>query len=580
MAPLSKVISLQHFSPSMIVLIHLAAPLHHPPGDHFKDFDDEANLIGSLHLDADDEPRRMGATSRANSVRFDESANQGHWSHASRSSMDFMPRSTSSLGGIPMNERTSSHKSDGRASSVHSVRSAASGRASSLNLDTSYGLADPSRSPPETPGLAPGLLILGSVPSIIRCWMNTDFKHNSLLYAAICSASHKSYVDIRLLRDLGFEERICDSPTRGRTIELPVYFPEAVPHPTSSRSSSPAPQVPALTVEFNIVSQSIDNECPSIQVFIGSDTLRTHNADIMFSTNSMTVYDDDQCKLSIPLVRPENEAVFNTLYTAGGPVASHPSTVNSNDKIAQEHSSLNGLGQKRGDEVEAVKAGAATTAAAIPSAGRYRPPGLVTAESRSSSPKGSHDNTPAPEEEVMQLETADARPSLSLADVSADIKEDTAGTPAPQSAQSQGSPAIWSNWRRETPSQNSQFDWTGTGNKRQESGYQRRDTGIKVLKPMKAASRSVSGSIGTSAPPADGKSRFFDDGKRRGPLDGGAGNGEERKSAAPSLSRKASSTKENQQSTGAGMESVTKTRTNPVGGASAFSWLNSGGSKS
>ena len=142
-----------------------------------------------------------------------------------------------------MNERTASHKSEGRASSVHSIRSAASGRAS-LNLDTAYGLGDSGRSPMEHPGLAPGLALLGSVPAIIRCWMNTNFKHDALLYAAVCTGSFKSFLDMRLIRKLGFEEQV-NAGDDESTIKLPVYFPEAVHHPASSRSSSPAPQLPS-----------------------------------------------------------------------------------------------------------------------------------------------------------------------------------------------------------------------------------------------------------------------------------------------------------------------------------------------
>ena len=210
--------------------------------------------MSSLHLDAEDEPRsRMSATSRANSVRFDETANQNHFSHSSRPSMDLMSRTSSGLGGFSLNERTASHKSEGRASSAHSIRSAASGRAS-LNLDTTYGLGDYGRSPMEHPGLAPGLAWLGSVPAIIRCWMNTNFKHDALLYAAVCTGSFKSFLDMRLVRKLGFEEHV-NTGDDGSTIKLPVYFPEAVHHPASSRSSSPAPQLPALTVDFQVVSK-------------------------------------------------------------------------------------------------------------------------------------------------------------------------------------------------------------------------------------------------------------------------------------------------------------------------------------
>ena len=55
-------------------------PVSQPPGDAFSGFDDQSsNLVGSLHLDADEEPRRVSAASRANSVRFDETANQAHW---------------------------------------------------------------------------------------------------------------------------------------------------------------------------------------------------------------------------------------------------------------------------------------------------------------------------------------------------------------------------------------------------------------------------------------------------------------------------------------------------------------------
>ncbi|KAL1305867.1 hypothetical protein AAFC00_004017 [Neodothiora populina] len=562
--------------PSVLSGTPQQAALHHPPSDHFKDFDDEANLIGSLHLDADDEPRRMGATSRANSVRFDESANQGHWSHASRSSMDFLPRSTSSLGGIAMNERTSSHKSDGRASSVHSVRSAASGRASSLNLDTAYALPDTLRSSPlDTPGLAPGLLLLGSVPAIIRCWMNTDFKHNALLYAAICSASHKSHVDLRLLRKLGFEDRIVDTSSGGRTIDLPVYFPEAVPHPTSSRPSSPAPQVPTLTVEFNVVDGGTnEKEARSIQVFIGSDTLRLHNADVMFSTNSVCLYDDEQCRLSIPLVRPEDETVFNSLQTTGRGLQSASNAGRSEQAAEQEYTSLNGLRQKQAYNSE-------PTSVDTPLSAKYRAPGVIAAESRTSSSRDSHGNAPPPEDETSAGATGGRQNSLGSNNTLTENKENAAETGSPNVTAAQGAPATWGSWRRDTPSQITQSEWSGS-NKNQDSGYQRRDTGIKVLKPMKTSSRTISTSA-SSPSTSEGKSRFFDEGKRRGALESMQSAGMERRTSAapPSLSRKSSSSaRENQAPAGVGIETVTKTRTNPVGGASAFSWLNSGGSKS
>ncbi|GAB7348787.1 hypothetical protein MBLNU459_g7510t1 [Dothideomycetes sp. NU459] len=492
--------------PSVLSGTPQQVPLHQPPSDEFKDFDDESsNLIGSLHLDADEEPRRMGATSRANSVRFDESANQGHWAHASRSSLDFMPRSTSSLGGLPMNERTSSHKSEGRASSVHSVRSAASGRASSLNLDSGYGLADSTRSPIDTPIIAPGLLLLGSVPAIIRCWMNTNFKHNALLYAAVATASYKSHIHLRLVQGLGFEDRIIDSPSGGKSIELPIYFPEAVPHAASSRSSSPAPQVPTLTAEFDVVEHGHDaDDVKSIKIFLGSDLLRAHSADVLFSSNTLTLYDDDQCKLSIPLVRPENEASFNCLHTTSGPVPlALPQSEDAEVRSAQH---LNGLGQNAIDPVTT-----STHRGPSPPTGRYRAPGVIAAGSGEASPKLS-DEGRSSSDQPSSRDNATSRPSLGYLSIQSEGKDPApeAGSTQSTPAQAATSPAIWSSWRREAPSQGSQADLFGSG-KKQEAGYQRRDTGIKVLKPAKPISRTVSGTGTASPSPADSKSRFFDE---------------------------------------------------------------------
>ncbi|KEQ89512.1 hypothetical protein M438DRAFT_330506 [Aureobasidium pullulans EXF-150] len=501
-----------------------------PPIHHLKDFDDEpANLIGSLHLDPDEEPRRMGATSRANSVRFDESANQGHWAHASRSSIDFLPRSTSSLAGLGMTERTSSHKSDGRASSVHSVRSAASGRASSINLDTGYA------SPVDTPVIAPGLLILGPVPAIVRCWLNTNFKHDALLYAAVSSASYKSQIDERLVQYLDLEDCVVESASGSRLLALPVYFAEAVPLPTSARPSSPAPQVPSATVEFNVLTNTqTDVYSKAIQIVIGSDVLRSRGADILFSSNSMTLFDDDQCKLSIPLVRPESESTFNSLFIS----SMQPPKLQ--EMVREEQTQLNGLGQN--DMSTTVNDMVyEDELSSRPANEVLQQPMEITADDEI--PSRSRQHTPAPR--VVRLEN----------------KDSAASTQASPSAPPISSPSIWSNWRRETSSQNT---GTGTGSattKPKDSGYQRRDAGIKVLRPTRTISRTFSSGSVASTPAADGKSRYFDEGKKRG-QDTVAGD-------EKPLSRRPTGDGEVEMTT-------SKTRSNPAGGASAFSWLHSG----
>jgi hypothetical protein len=540
--------------------------------------------MSSLHLDAEEEPRSRGngAASRANSVRFDETANQNHFSHSSRPSMDYLPRAGSGLGGLSMNERTTSHKSEGRASSVHSMRSAASGRANSLNFESTYGMGDSARSPLDTPVLAPGLLLLGSVPAIIRCWMNTNFKHDALLYAAVCTGSYKSYLDIRLIQKLGFEGDIVRDDDGAPTVELPVYFPEAVPHPTSSRSSSPAPQLPTLTVNFSVVdASSYEGDTKAIQIFIGSDTLREHSADIMFSSNSLTLFDDERSKLSIPLVRPENEASFKSLYVSSG-----KSMSTSQPKVeSRDIAYLNGMGQ---DSSGASIASA--TASPLPSA-KYRVPGTSTAEPLSveatRSGAASSDTASRP----VSRQSGTSRPMLNPINTQAEgvTMESIAQTPTQLPTQRTASnPATSSNWRRDAPQSlasasaasqpTNTLDWANAGKARQDpvaasSAYQRKDTGIKVLKP-KSASRTFSGTstAPSTASPADGRSRFFDDGIRRsgGGSDAKTVDGERGMASAVVTSSSPASA-------AGGNLAPPKTRSNPVGGASAFSWLNSGG---
>lgn len=527
--------------------IWLIVALHHPPPEHFSSFDDHSNtLIGNLQLDADDEPRRMGATSRANSVRFDETANQGHWAHASRSSVDLIPRTGSGLGGHLMTERSYSHKSDGRQSSAgHSVHSATSGRANSLGLDTAYGL---SHSPLDPPGLAPGLFVLGSVPAIIRCWLNTNFKHDALLYAAVCCGSYTSYLDIRLIDRLGFRDEVVQDEEGLRKIKLAVYLPEAIPLTASSRSNSPAPQLPSLTVEFTVVERNEDECDPkAIQIFIGSDMLRAHNADILFSSNTLTLFDNDRSKLRIPLVRPEEERTFKSLFaTSGSPNVQkrHPEPIKMAHSTAPEapktpekaHSVLN--------DQQHVSASA-----------ELNDGGVAV---------GSDDGASIGRQSLEQ------RPSLGLLTNRTESKEGSDPSPATSSAARSGaSPAIWSNWRRDGEKTNT-MDWANAS-KNASANYQRRDTGIKVLKPAKAGIRTLSSSNTLSSSPVTGQSRFFDEGRRRTSTTSGSEAGDAQFKRAVSVEKTQSLVKEN-------MPTLTKPRSaNPVGGASAFAWLNNGG---
>ncbi|ORY02563.1 hypothetical protein BCR34DRAFT_80653 [Clohesyomyces aquaticus] len=518
-------------------------PLQQPTAEHFSHFDDHSsNLIGNLQLDADDEPRRIGTTSRANSVRFDETANHGHWAHASRSSLDLIPRTGSGMGGHLMSERSYSHKSDGRQSSAgHSVHSATSGRANSL---TGFGLNPPL----EPPGLAPGLFILGPVPAIIRCWLNTNFKHDSLLYAAVCSGSYTSYLDIGLIDGLGFRDQITTHDDGSRKIKLSVYLPEAIPVSVSSRSHSPAPQLPSLGVDFTVIERNEVSDTKSIQVFLGSDMLRTHNADILFSSNQLTLYDDDQVKIQIPLVRPEDERTFKSLYITSGSLSASRSEPTPGKPLH----ALSDTGTTGGDS---------TTGGAL-----ERPATGTTKSNGSARTPSSDDGGSAGRRSLEQ------RPFLGLSTNRTEAKNATESSPASAAPRSGTSPGIWGNWRRDT-------DKSGAGTVEgvdpigSTGSYQRRDTGIKVLKPTtKSGTRTMSTSISqTSSPATTGQSRFFDEGRRRTSNADGSEAGEPQ----PMLKRSVSGEKAKENP-----PALTKTRSaNPVGGASAFAWLNTGGSK-
>ena len=452
-------------------------PVQQPPADAFSGFDDQStHLIGSLHLDADEEPRRVGATSRANSVRFDESANQGHWSQLARSSLD-LPRSASSLSSHPMMERTFSHKSDGRQSSAgHSVHSAAS-RANSLRLDALNGLPASEEQP-----VAPGLLILGTVPAIVRCWLTTKFVNSTLLYAAFCTGSYVSSISLHVVEKLGLCDKMRRLEDGSQSIELQVYLPEAVVRSQSSVSSSSAHSVPCVTVDFHVVPGCQGDE-KSTRVILGSDVLRAHAADIFLSSNTVQLFDDDHAKISVPLVRPEDRQAFSSLRTVFSDAAQN-----------------------------------------APAAG--------PAEGECAEPVG--DDVPA-------KHSTDSKAPVHDPSLSADVGETSrAGNAVPPRS---ASPAGWApSWRRD-PDKPTEWAKLSSSAAPPNNSYQRRETGIKVLRPGgRTAARAFSANGGQPG-------RYFDDGRTRG-SNGDAGS-------------KAGLEKKDGKLPGE----------NPVGTGSAFSWL-------
>ncbi|KAJ5751999.1 ubiquitin carboxyl-terminal hydrolase 19 [Penicillium odoratum] len=471
--------------PSSLGGSFLTEPAYNSPPEPFKGFDQGHHPgmhSSAMGLDGDEEPRR--GASRANSVRFDESAIHGY-GQASRSNTELPLRTGSGMGSFPMTERSLSHRSDGRLSS--SGNSHHSARTNSLGLDTSRYLGSSYGSSPITP--PPGWAILGPVPSIIRCWLTTTFSNETLLYAVVCSGSYMSTLGTSIIRKLGLEESVVHEDGK-RYVKVPVHLTEASIHQASSRSGSPDPQVPTLTVKFLVC--DTDTADGSIEVIIGSDVLRNHSADILLSKDKIVMFDDERNLVSIPLVRPEKEAAFKTLLTAPRQIQINHDSVESHESAVNGKETVGVIGQPN---VPCQSTSAPTsTHVSVSEADEEKKPRL-------------QESTPTHTE---------PHPTAATHDTAATTKSEAAG--------------VWNSWRRPKPEPIA-TDKTASGRP------------MKILRPMKLSTRAASY---TPAPvvPTEHAENTAPHSASRTSFDG---------------------------------STTSLTATNPVGGASAFGWLNSSG---
>jgi len=551
--------------------------------DDFTDDDDEQshNLLGSLQLEADGEPVRRGA-SRANSVRFDVSALQGsNWAHSSRNSGDFGPiRPTSGFGSHPMTERSMSHKSDGRHSSAgHSVHSVHSGRTSSLGLDTNFLVGDQDDdSSLDIPDPPPGLFILGPVPSIIRCWLTKDFSHSALLYADICSGTPRSVIEFSLVKDLGLVDQVVKQPTGRQNIKLPVYLPEAIITQAASRSSSPAPQLPILTADFEIVglSQRTSSDRKNgIRVFMGSDTLRAHNADILLSQNLMTLYGDDRNKLSVPFVRPEDETIFKNLCTsniapernelkATAPAFTPVDTKSKSDLASAAAPSGIGIPADSFDNSRELENNPQHKLDSVMDILTTGPPQIST-------------TTTASGLETTQTVEMKSRPSRASSRANGDLSDTEKQTESANLTneffegstdmtrrESVGGTSIWGSWRQGTAS-------NGSDNGEPTSGYQRATRGGKTMKVLRPSSKSIAAATSTSRSSSAARTgAAYEPGPARPSEPRRKSNVGGTETALRWESKKPPVADEHK---GSRVISTIPRSSNPVGGASAFSWM-------
>ncbi|KAE8151138.1 hypothetical protein BDV25DRAFT_99295 [Aspergillus avenaceus] len=465
-------------------------PVFHSPADAFKGFDQGQHHsgMGTMGIETEDEPRR--GTSRANSVRFDESAIHGYYGQASRSTSELPLRTGSGMGSHPLTERSLSHRSDGRlSSSGHSHHSA---RTNSLGLETTSRMVGSSvgGSPLIPP---PGLFLLGPVPCIIRCWLTTNFSNDTLLYAAVCSGSYKSSLGYPMIRKLGLDDLVTREDDQ-QVIKLPMYLPEASLHQSSSRPSSPVPQLPALTIRFAV--REMDPTDPSVQIVLGSDVLRSHNAELLFSQDKIIMVDDERNKISIPLVRPEDDSVFKFLRTATD-ASRAGNTVQAPQSSDQPHTNGHSVGV-------------------------IGPPRSQSRQSRSTS-ASARGSTEEPD---------DGRKTISDHQEASRSVESHRSSKAAVTTNAEGPAGVWGSWKRDA-----KLDSNASADRAS------KPRPMKVLRPTKSSSRTSSASIAPTSTSVD---------------------------ATPTHSQPASS-----------RASPDETRTgkawvsNPVGGASAFGWLNS-----
>lgn len=496
--------------------------------DAFKGFDQgqQHGLINNMSLDGEDEPRR--GASRANSVRFDESAIHGYYGQVNRSTSELPLRTGSGMSSHPLTERSLSHRSDGRqSSSGHSHHSA---RTNSLGLDATRLVGSSSASPLNTTIPPPGLFLLGPVPCIIRCWLTTNFSNDSLLYAVVCSGSYTSFLCYPLIEKLGLEEHIVVEDGV-RCIKLPLYLPEASIHQTSSRAGSPTPQLPTLTIRFIVREVDPNDKC--IQIFIGSDVLRSHNADILFSQDKIIMVDDERNKVSIPLVRPENDAVFKTLSTAS------------------ETSRPDYSGRRNGDEERPINGHGSVGVIAPPVS---NPPQEAT--SKPASPTKMTTGSEGPDCQNRDRSAPSEDEPLEPHLQSVETKSPGEHEAVPASPAKTEPAGVWGSWRRD-----SKADPSAIGMAKSTRGR-----AMKVLRPSKSSSRvasSTSQSAGAGAGAESGSSQGGDAGRPASQSSPASGP----EIVHPTPSRTTSFK--------AGDGPWSKSRTNnPVGGASAFGWLN------
>lgn len=492
-----------------------------PAAEAFRNFDNDTpgGMISSLTLDTNDEARRLA--SRANSVRFDESAN--HYA-PSRQSIDLPTRTGSGLGSHPMSERSLSHRSDGRGSTI------GFGRANSFGLENSRLLGSIHNSPRVSGHPPPGLFALSPCPAIVRCWLTETFTNDTLLYAAVCTGAAVSSIGLSTLQHLALDGSIVEENGL-RKIRLLVYMTEAKINLPSSRSASPSPQVPTVTVKFMVDDHPSHDK--SIQIVLGSDILRLQSADLLLSQDKLVIFDDDRNQLSIPLVRPEDDNVYRYLITKARSRSDSTTSEVLPSDVVSDTSAPGIIGRPSRSRLSSVQGPASPTTDVSPGAG-------VISSNASDVHKS---DTPR---EILTRSSTDLASRLGTT-VGEDSKSGTESEKSTTTPVSKTNSGAWSSsWRNATAnpsSSQSSVDGKST------AGHLRHNAPrpMKVLRPGGKSMANVSRTASNPSTPT--------------------------MTNGPDIPRVGL---EEQEKTGSIAQPNPASRSNPIGSGSAFGWLNNG----
>ncbi|KAF3309613.1 hypothetical protein TWF173_010702 [Orbilia oligospora] len=255
---------------------------------HFEELDPQPHI--EPYADLENELPRRGA-SRANSVRFDD-AIQNHWFHDPQDSVEdnyfSNSRSVSQLGGHMLSERSASSKSDGRHNSLNS-HSVGFDNQSFFDADLGVPLVNSSSS---HSAVSKSAKIEWAANAQIFCRLNPFADESFTAY--ISSASVDSVIDFDIVSKLNLRESLRHRENGKLQIQLSLYFFES----DILSSANLDHNMSKVTAEFTVLVSEKDGICPC-SIVMGNDILMSRQAEISFLRQRLDIQLDDGTRAAI-----------------------------------------------------------------------------------------------------------------------------------------------------------------------------------------------------------------------------------------------------------------------------------------